>query len=78
MQENFSRLSDSEPLVQGMRGETVRLTEDEKKQLPFPDFERADKQLEALSAFSENRKMYFQGLTIMPTNIKLSVAPPEL
>lgn len=51
--------------------------EDQKKTIPFPSFESPEKQLEQIAAFSENQKMYFQGLTILPTNIKLSVAPAK-
>jgi len=52
------------------------LTE-QKKRIPFPTFTSPAKQLEQIAAFSENKKMYFQGLTILPTNIKLSVAPAK-
>lgn len=48
---------------------------DEKKRIQLPTFPSPEKQLEMISSFSENQKMYFQGLTILPTNIKLSVAP---
>ena len=50
---------------------------EQKKTIPFPAFESPQKQLEQIAAFSENQKMYFQGLTILPTNIKLSVAPAK-
>jgi len=50
---------------------------EQKKTIPFPSFESPEKQLEQIAAFSENQKMYFQGLTILPTNIKLSVAPAK-
>lgn len=48
---------------------------DQKKTIPFPAFDSPERQLERIEAFGENKKMYFQGLTILPTNIKLSVAP---
>ena len=50
---------------------------EEKKTIPFPKFTSPEEQLDQISAFSENKKMYFQGLTILPTNIKLSVAPAK-
>ena len=50
---------------------------DQKKIIPFPNFFSPEKQLEQIASFSENKKMYFQGLTILPTNIKLSVAPAK-
>jgi Vacuolar-sorting-associated 13 protein C-terminal/Autophagy-related protein C terminal domain len=48
---------------------------DEKLQIQLPVFASPEKQLEMIASFSENQKLYFQGLTILPTNIKLSVAP---
>jgi hypothetical protein len=51
------------------------MNNEQKKTIPFPPFESPEIQLERVSAFGENKKMYFQGLTILPTNIKLSVAP---
>lgn len=51
--------------------------EDQRKTIPFPSFASPEKQLEQIAAFSENEKFYFQGLTILPTNIKLSVAPAK-
>lgn len=50
---------------------------EQKKMIPFPNFMSPEKQLEHIAAFSENRKIYFQGLTILPMNIKLSVAPAK-
>ena len=50
---------------------------EDKKTIPFPKFTSPEEQLDQISAFSENKKMYFQGLTILPTNIKLSVAPAK-
>jgi hypothetical protein len=38
-------------------------------------FESAQEQLEMMVSFSEDQKIYFQGLTFLPTNFKLSVAP---
>jgi hypothetical protein len=48
---------------------------DEKKQIKFPTLGSPEKHLEMMASFSENQKIYFQGLTILPTNVKLSVAP---
>ena len=50
---------------------------DQKKITPFPKFISPEEQLSQIAAFSESKKMYFQGLTILPTNIKLSVAPAK-
>lgn len=50
---------------------------EQNKIIAFPNFISPEKQLEQIAAFSENKKMYFQGLTILPTNIKLSVAPAK-
>jgi hypothetical protein len=47
----------------------------EKKQIKLPMFESAQEQLEMMVSFSEDQKIYFQGLTFLPTNFKLSVAP---
>ncbi|KAL3925315.1 MAG: hypothetical protein SGILL_000491 [Bacillariaceae sp.] len=74
LQEHLSKKPASDSL-QGTRTGLGAVHVDEKRQIPFPDFESAEKQLEQIAAFSENRKLYFQGLTILPTNIKLSVAP---
>lgn len=49
--------------------------EDDKRRIRLPDFESTAKVMERISSFSENQKLYFQGLSILPTNIKLSVAP---
>ncbi|KAG7345960.1 vacuolar-sorting-associated protein 13 C-terminal domain containing protein [Nitzschia inconspicua] len=48
---------------------------DDKVRIQLPTFLTPEKQLDTIAAFSENQKLYFQGLTILPTNIKLSVAP---
>lgn len=49
---------------------------EQKKYIPFPHFETSEELLKRAAAFgSENKKLYFQGLTILPCNITLSVAP---
>jgi hypothetical protein len=49
---------------------------EQKRSIAFPDFESPEKEMERAAAFgAENQKMYFQGLTILPCNITLSVAP---
>jgi hypothetical protein len=58
-----------------MRSGSSGVFTDQKKTIPFPAFESPEKELEKVAAFSENQKIYFQGLTILPANIKLSVAP---
>ncbi len=63
---------------QGMQSTTQDGTfTEQKKRISFPNFLSPEEQLEQIAAFSENKKMYFQGLTILPTNIKLSVAPAK-
>jgi hypothetical protein len=74
LQEHFSKKTPSDP-HRSMQSEVGSLSGDIKKQIPFPDFESAEKQLKIIASFRENQKLYFQGLTILPTNIKLSVAP---
>jgi Vacuolar-sorting-associated 13 protein C-terminal/Autophagy-related protein C terminal domain len=59
----------------GLRSGSSGIFSEQKKAIPFPAFDTPEKELEKVAAFSENMKMYFQGLTILPTNIKLSVAP---
>eukprot|EP00536_Pseudo-nitzschia_multiseries_P004057 jgi/Psemu1/323294/estExt_fgenesh1_pg.C_650034 len=50
---------------------------EQKKTIVFPNFVSPEKLLEQIASFSEKKKIYFQGLTILPTNIKLSVAPAK-
>lgn len=47
----------------------------EKIRIEPPSYLSPEEQLEIIASFSENQKLYFQGLTILPTNIRLSVAP---
>ena len=63
---------------QGLQSSATNgLSMEDKKTIPFPKFTSPEEQLDQIAAFSENKKMYFQGLTILPTNIKLSVAPAK-
>mmetsp|Transcript_33968 Transcript_33968/g.79966 ORF Transcript_33968/g.79966 Transcript_33968/m.79966 type:complete len:934 (-) Transcript_33968:62-2863(-) len=62
----------------GLQASTVEGTfAEQRKTILFPTFSSPEKQLEQIASFSENKKIYFQGLTILPTNIKLSVAPAK-
>jgi hypothetical protein len=59
----------------GSRSGSSFIFNEHKKTLPFPLLGSPDQKLAEVGSFNENRKLYFQGLTILPTNIKLSVAP---
>jgi hypothetical protein len=49
---------------------------EQKRNIPFPKFDSVEEELRKAAAFgSENQKLYFQALTIMPAAITLSVAP---
>jgi hypothetical protein len=60
--------------VGGMRASM--LYTEQKRCISFPVFLSSEKETERAAAFgAENKKLYFQGLTILPCNITLSVAP---
>jgi hypothetical protein len=62
--------------IGGMRGGTSILYTEQKRFIAFPHFESAETETKRAAAFgTENQKMHFQGLTILPCNITLSVAP---
>jgi hypothetical protein len=72
------RVRQQEGISSGSRASSMNgIIAEQAKIIPFPSFQSPEKQLEQIAAFSENQKMYFQGLTILPTNIKLSVAPAK-
>lgn len=49
---------------------------EQKRSIPFPRFYSSDQELERGAAFgTENRRLYFQNLTILPAAVTLSVAP---
>ena len=49
---------------------------EQKRNIPFPVFLSVQEELRRAAAFgAENRKLYFQGLNILPAAITLSVAP---
>jgi hypothetical protein len=69
---HFRNLEDAEG---GRTGVTLLYTE-QKRYITFPQFESTEQIMERAAAFgSENQKLYFQGLTILPCSINLSVAP---
>jgi hypothetical protein len=49
---------------------------EQKRTIPFPDLDKFVSEIErAAESGVENKKLYFEGLTILPCNIILSVAP---
>eukprot|EP00980_Cylindrotheca_fusiformis_P027998 scaffold22575_cov141-Cylindrotheca_fusiformis.AAC.29 len=69
---HFRNLEDTEA---GRAGASLQNTE-QKKFIPFPHFDTPEQIMAQAAAFgSENQKLYIQGLTILPCNINLSVAP---
>jgi hypothetical protein len=60
----------------GIRAGPALLSIEQKRTIPFPDFEQQEKKMERAAAFGVgNQKVYFEGLTILPCNVNLSVAP---
>lgn len=60
----------------GGEGRVSTLITEQKRCISFPVFLSMEKEIERASAFgAENRKLYFQGLSILPCDITLSVAP---
>lgn len=58
------------------RGGPSGMGAEQKRFIPFPEHETSEQALQRAAAFGlENQKMYFQSLTILPCNIKLSVGP---
>jgi hypothetical protein len=69
---HFRNFEDTEGARTGI---TVLYTE-QKKYISFPHFESPQQIMDRAAAFgAENKNLYFQGLTILPCNINLSVAP---
>ena len=63
------------PRQQAGGGATLLYSE-QKRTIPFPDFESQAKNLKRAAEFGvENQKFYFESLSILPCNINLSVAP---
>jgi hypothetical protein len=57
-------------------GMSLMLQTEQKRIILFPNFENQAKEMERAAAFGVgNSKLYFEGLTILPCNINLSVAP---
>lgn len=49
---------------------------EQKRNIPFPNFQKADEAMQRAAAIgTASQKLYFQGLTILPAAITLSVAP---
>lgn len=69
---HFRNLEDTD----GARTGAALLYTEQKRYIMFPHFDPPEQILERAASFgSENQKLYFQGLTILPCNINLSVAP---
>ena len=61
---------------QQVGGGATLLYSEQKRTIPFPDFESQAKNLKRAAEFGvENQKFYFESLSILPCNINLSVAP---
>lgn len=59
-----------------LTGQPVPNKSEPKRALPFPDIDTLVKDVEgAGSTGSASQKMYFEGLTVLPFNVNLSVAP---
>ena len=57
-------------------GVATLLYSEQKRTIPFPDFESQAQNMKKAAEFGvENQKLYFESLTILPCNINLSVAP---
>jgi Vacuolar-sorting-associated 13 protein C-terminal/Autophagy-related protein C terminal domain len=72
LQEHFSSRDGADV---GFRSCSSSVFNEQKKTISFPILEIPERKLAKVASFKENQKLYFQGLTILPTNIKLSVAP---
>lgn len=75
LQERFSRKNSVDAGHLGLRSGSSSVFTENKRTIPFPLLESPEQKLAKVGDFNENQKLYFQGLTILPTNIKLSVAP---